>query len=79
MPVLADPATAQTAPAVAPSIVVSVTMSAGAILTALATLARVARWIGHTDAMQSAQTQRLDEIRQDVREIRAAILSRGDP
>lgn len=60
---------------VAPSIVVSVTMSIGAILTALATLFRVARWIGHTDATTNANTQRLDEIRQDVREIRAAILS----
>ena len=67
-----DPVTSS----VEPTVVVSVTLSAGAILTALGTLFRVARWIGHTDAMQSAQTQRLEEIRQDVREIRAVLLER---
>lgn len=61
--------------ATAPSVVVSITLSAASIATALGTLFKVARWIGHTDAMQSQQTVRLDEIRQDVREIRAALLS----
>lgn len=69
---------ADNAPA-APLAVASVTLSAGAILTAIAALVRVARWIGHTDAIQRTQTQRLDEIRQDVREIRAVLLERHTP
>lgn len=57
-----------------PSAVVSVTMSFTAIVTALTALVRVSRWMGHTDALQAAHTQRLDEIRDDLREIRAVLI-----
>lgn len=57
-----------------PAQVVSLTVSAGAALTALGTLFKVARWMGYTDATRDAQAARLDEIRDDVREIRALLL-----
>jgi hypothetical protein len=65
------------AAALAPSAVVSITMSFGAIVTALTALIRVSRWMGHTDALQAAHTQRLDEIRDDLREIRAVLIPRS--
>lgn len=55
-------------------VIVSVTLSASAVFTALAALVKVSRWIGHTEATQAAQTERLDEIRGDVREIRSALI-----
>jgi hypothetical protein len=69
-----------------PAVVVSATLSVTSMLTALTALFRAARWAGvmeaRGDAMTAAleqarqdQTARLDEIRQDVREIRAIILS----
>jgi hypothetical protein len=63
--------------ALEPSAVVSITMSFGAIVTALTALIRVSRWMGHTDALQAAHTQRLDEIRDDLREIRAVLIPRS--
>jgi hypothetical protein len=65
------------AAALEPSAVVSITMSFGAIVTALTALIRVSRWMGHTDALQAAHTQRLDEIRDDLREIRAVLIPRS--
>ncbi len=69
-----------------PAVVVSATLSVTSMLTALTALFRAARWAGvmeaRGDAMTAAleqarkdQTARLDEIREDVREIRAIILS----
>ena len=65
------------AAALEPSAVVSITISFGAIVTALTALIRVSRWMGHTDALQAAHTQRLDEIRDDLREIRAVLIPRS--
>ena len=60
-------------------VIVSITLSASAITTALAALVKVSRWIGHTEATQNAQTERLDEIRKDVREIRSAVMKSLNP
>lgn len=57
-----------------PALAVSVTLSAGAIITAIGALLKVTRWMGHVDAIQGSQTERLDEIRDDVRELRRALL-----
>jgi len=55
-------------------VIVSITLSGSAIATALAALVKVSRWIGHTEATQNAQTERLDEIRSDLREIRSTLI-----
>lgn len=61
-----------------PSVVVSLTMSFGAVITALTALVKASRWMGKTEAMQEEQTRRLDDIRDDLREIRAVLIpSRG--
>jgi|694.fasta_scaffold130596_4 hypothetical protein len=73
-------------PGTSPAVVVSATLSVTSMLTALTALFRAARWAGvmeaRGDALTAAleqsrrdQTARLDEIREDVREIRAIILS----
>lgn len=69
-----------------PAVVISTTLSVTSMVTALTAFFRAARWAGvmeaRGDAMTAAleqarkdQTARLDEIREDVREIRAIILS----
>ena len=61
-----------------PSIVVSLTMSFGAVVTALTALVKASRWMGKTEALQEEQNRRLDDIRDDLREIRAVLIpSRG--
>ena len=62
-----------------PAVMVSITMSLTAIVTALTALVRVSRWMGHTDALQAAHTQRLDEIRDDLlAQWAASYRSRGE-
>lgn len=72
------------------TVVVSTTLSVASMATALASLFRVGRWIGTHDARADAhtasleqfrrdQTARLEEIREDVREIRGLLLSTPHP
>lgn len=57
--------------------VVSITLSAGAVVSAIGTLVKVSRWMGQRETTEKHLGERLDEIATDVREVRAFLLKRG--
>lgn len=58
-------------------VVVSVTLSAGALLTALGTLFKVGHWMGRRESTEEHLEKRLDAMHNDVRDVRAFLMKRG--
>ena len=57
--------------------VVSLTLSSTAVVTAVATLFKVGRWMGRRESNEIHTDRRLDEIAADVRDVRAFLLNQG--
>jgi hypothetical protein len=58
-------------------VVVAITLSSGALLTALGTLWKVGHWMGRRESTEEHVEQRLENIAEDVREIRALLMKKG--
>lgn len=59
----------------AAGLVVSITLSAGALVTALGTLWKVGHWMGRRESTEEHVEKRLDSIANDVRDVRAFLMT----